>query len=377
MLIVESAYAELQANVRNGIVFSDPRLFGGWPANYGLWQWDDEVLVSFALCPFIQRSDFHNIDDKAYQCEVFARSLDGGNTWTIEEHPEVSIPGRFDEDGRYVKNDSYPPIPKAVDCPGNIDFGNPDFALRAWRSTFFISHDRGHNWQGPYKLPDFGFQTVSARTNYIVTGPQSCRLFYSVTNVDRKLGEHGRIMMVETTDGGKTFQHVAWICADPLEGLDNSSLPAYAIMPGVLAMPDGVMLSTIRWRIKKDYWIDLAGSSDGGRTWSKWSDLRIDNGNPASIVSLGGQRIVMVYGWRNRPFGLRGRISEDGGRTWSDEYVLRDDGREWDLGYVRAAAMPDGQVLVVYYYTTQELRPEHIAFTLWTPPAPETPAPTN
>ena len=46
-------------------------------------------------------------------------------------------------------------------------------------------------------------------------------------------------------------------------------------------------------------------------------------------------RIACVYGYRLPPFGLRARLSEDGGRTWGREIVLRDDGGSWDLGYPR------------------------------------------
>ncbi|MAX24107.1 MAG: hypothetical protein CMJ19_06330 [Phycisphaeraceae bacterium] len=362
-------HAEQMPDVVHGVIFSDPRLFAGWPANYGIWQWDDEVLVSFALSPYQQRGDFHNIDDKAYQCEVFARSLDAGKTWQIETHPEVSIPGRFDDTGRYIKDDSYPAISKPTASPGGIQFDHPDFALRSWKNHFYISYDRGHHWQGPYNMPTFGYQTVMARTNYLVTGPSSCRLFFSVTNMDKNKGEHGRTLMAQTTDGGKTFEMVSWVTADPLDGLDEKSLPAYAIMPGILQMDDGTILSANRWRIRRTWWIDLMGSTDQGRTWKLWSELKIDNSNPASLVNLGGKRIAMVYGWRNRPYGLRGRISQDGGHTWSDEYVLRDDGREWDLGYVRAVVLKDGRVLIIYYYTTKQLKPEHIAYTIWTPPS--------
>ncbi|MGE4490680.1 MAG: exo-alpha-sialidase [Kiritimatiellales bacterium] len=354
--------------VEHGIIFSDSRLFAGWPANYGMWQWGNEILISFALSPYVNRNDFHNINDKAYQSETFARSLDGGKTWAIEEHPSVGIPGKFNDDGLYVKDLAYPEIPAAIASPGNINFLHPDFVLRSWRNKFYISYDRGHNWQGPYRLPDFGFKILMARSNYLITSNGTCRLFYSVTNVDKEIDEHARLMMVETKDGGKTFEQVAWVTEDPLEGRDLSYLPAYAIMPGLQELDDGTILAAIRWRIKRDWWIDIRGSTNQGRSWSKWSDLKVSASCPANLVRLEGENMAIIYGWRSRPYGLRARLSKDNGKTWSDEYVLRADGREWDLGYSQAKRLPDGRILIVYYYTTPEIQPEHIAYTIWNPP---------
>jgi hypothetical protein len=33
--------------VRHVIVYKGPGRFWGWPANNGIWQWNDEILVGF------------------------------------------------------------------------------------------------------------------------------------------------------------------------------------------------------------------------------------------------------------------------------------------------------------------------------------------
>ena len=60
----------------------------------------------------------------------------------------------------------------------------PDFVLTARMesihtgpSRFYYSTDRGHNWQGPFKLPDFGQKGIAARTDYLVDGKHELTMF--------------------------------------------------------------------------------------------------------------------------------------------------------------------------------------------------------
>jgi hypothetical protein len=65
--------------VRHVVVFGRTNLFAGWPANQGVWIWGGrEILVGFATGKYRQQSG-HNIEPP-YR-SVFARSLDGGETW--------------------------------------------------------------------------------------------------------------------------------------------------------------------------------------------------------------------------------------------------------------------------------------------------------
>ncbi|UCE05363.1 MAG: hypothetical protein JSW07_17370, partial [bacterium] len=75
----------LTVPARNVIVFDEPGRFGGWPANNGIWSWDDEIVVGF-VHGYYQASELHHSIDKTRpQTSVLARSLDGGETWSIED----------------------------------------------------------------------------------------------------------------------------------------------------------------------------------------------------------------------------------------------------------------------------------------------------
>jgi hypothetical protein len=47
-------------------------------------------------------------------------------------------------------------------------------------------------------------------------------------------------------------------------------------------------------------------------------------------------------------------VSEDEGRTWGPELIVRDDAGSWDVGYPRAWEAAPGKVGVIYYYNTKD-----------------------
>ena len=72
-------------------------------------------------------------------------------------------------------------------------------------------------------------------------------------------------------------------------------------------------------------------------------------GFPIHCASLPDGRILIVYGRRKAPFGIRAAISEDEGRTWGEEIVIRDDLPNRNLGYPSAIEYESGKLFTVYY----------------------------
>ena len=54
-------------------------------------------------------------------------------------------------------------------------------------------------------------------------------------------------------------------------------------------------------------------------------------------------------------------------KSWGDEFILRDDGGSWDLGYTRTVQRPDGNLVTVYYYNLDNDKERFIGATLWSP----------
>src|SRR5262245_49503909 len=70
---------------RHSVVYQESGKFGGWPANCGIWSWGDEIVVGFLQRQFERKAQGHAIKvDEAPQ-ELQARTLDGGEHWSIEK----------------------------------------------------------------------------------------------------------------------------------------------------------------------------------------------------------------------------------------------------------------------------------------------------
>ena len=332
----------------NSIVFKESGRYGGWPANHGLWQWGDELVVGFTSTWFKAAKNDHKIDRTKPSYEWQARSLDGGRTWKTES--ELPFGDR--------KSEAKPaPLPQA------LDFTAPDFALmfrfgglHAGPSWFYVTHDRCKTWQGPYSFAVEGVDKICTRTDLIMLGSRDCLLFGSCAK--RNDGREGRVFCARTTDGGLTWKLVSFIGEEPPQ-------KSFAIMPSSLRLGDGTVLTTIR---RSDGSIDAWRSKDLGATWTFASKAATGiGGNPPALVQLQDGRVAVTYGFRVKPFGVRARISADGGCTWGPEIVLRDDGYDGDLGYPRSLVRPDGKVMTIYYFNGPREEDRAIEATLWKP----------
>ncbi|MCA9437932.1 MAG: exo-alpha-sialidase, partial [Candidatus Omnitrophica bacterium] len=248
-------------NAKDVVVYKEDGRFGGWPANHGMWHWGDEVLVGFSRGYYKNLGERHHIDRDKPEQHWLARSLDGGKTWKTEDPQEK---GMLIPQGEALHGTELPemkPVP-AKDCPGGIDFTNPNFAMTlrmssadTGESRFYYSYDRGHTWEGPFKLPLFGQKGIMARTDYIVNGKHDCMIFLTAA---KENNEEGRVLCARTQDGGKTWKMLSFIGPEP-EG--------FSIMPSTVRLSDTKLICTTRRREGDNRWIDGYVSEDNGETW--------------------------------------------------------------------------------------------------------------
>ena len=97
-----------------------------------------------------------------------------------------------------------------------------------------------------------------------------------------------------------------------------------------------------------------AFAADGGKTFV-WSDMGFQ-GHPLNALTLPDGRVLLTYGYRHAPYGIRARVLDSECREWSEEIVLRDDGGGTDLGYSWPVLVDDRHVLVVYYFNRNQSR---------------------
>ena len=344
--------------VRNVTVCLEEGRYGGWPANHGIWSWGNEILVGFELGYYKFSEERHAIDRSRFREHLLARSLDGGETWSVER-PKELIPPAPEKD---VTEKGIKLGRKPVKFRGHIPFQHPGFVLTARRmggstgpSRFYYSLDRGRSWEGPFEVPDFGTPGIAARTEYLASGNEELTLFLTSAKSD---GSEGRALCVRTFDGARSWSKISFIGP---EYEDDEFL----IMPSAVRLSSSEILAAVRLRKS----IDTYRSMDNGYTWEFAGKPVADTGrgNPPDMLKLADGRLVLVYGFRAEPYGIRAIISGDNGRTWSQEIVLRDDAGNWDVGYPRTVQRPDGNLVTVYYFNDSSRGERYIDATIWDP----------
>lgn len=360
---VKSLQAQSSPEPEHFAVHKETGHFLGWPANNGIWQWEDgEIMLGFTRGEFAQKSG-HDIGDENRESWL-AKSKDGGYTWEA-----------FDPEGFVVDS-----ALNLNDLPQSLDFEDENFALRLVGTGyhgskipdggFFYTVDRGKTWEGP-----FGFEGLSdaeelegmeltPRSDYIVENSNSA-LFFMAARVP-ETGMTDKPFVARTQDGGQTFEFVEWIIdqADPYRG----------VMPATVKASEGKLISAIRRRDVEGKhgnlycWIDIYTSEDNGESWnflSRGGETGIRNGNPPAMILLDDGRLVLAYGNREHQ-QIRVRLSSDEGKTWGPEIVLRQ-GEETDIGYPQMVQNDKGQVIVFYYWADSADSEKYIAATVFDP----------
>lgn len=352
------------------IVYREAGHFGGWPANHGMWSWGNELLVGFSRGSYKDRGNRHHFDDEKPEEHWLARSLDGGETWTME-HPADQ--GFLIPEGESLHGIETPglAIPPSTPCPGGINFTHPDFALtmrmnsvNAGQSRFYYSYDRGKTWEGPFLFPNFDLPGTAARTDYLVEDQDSCIFFSTAAKSD---GNEGRVFCFRTDDGGKSFQFLSFI------GPELAGSGHFGIMPSAVRIGENELLVAQRLHGDDRRYIALHRSLDNGQHWFAEPDPveTTGAGNPPAMIKMQDGRICLTYGYRQEPFSMRAKISADGGKTWGPELIYRTGGATKDMGYPRTVQRPDGKVVTLYYFSDGKEGPERfIEATIWAPPAP-------
>lgn len=352
-------------------VYDEPGRFAGWPANYGMWAFDDEVVLVFLLGHVGPLRGVHARDMSRPFVPVVARSLDGGRGWSIEDFTGVR-PGAATLSGDEHQDPALRAEPRItpadfVPLEQPIDFADPECLVLCARtglsagsvSWFYVSRDRGRRWSGPHSLPSFGQPGVSARTDIVPLGKDEALWLLSVAKRD---GNEGRVLAAHTSDGGRSFTQRGWLGDEP-DGFEIMS-------SSVLC--NGAVLSAVRCHDADGCHIDLYRSEDRGHTWERIARPVPDTGsggNPPVLLAIDDQ-LVCVFGFRAQPCGLRYVVSADAGKTWSAPIVVTDDTAMGDMGYPRAVRMRDDSILACFYSNRGDESERFIEAVRWSAPLP-------
>ena len=97
------------------------------------------------------------------------------------------------------------------------------------------------------------------------------------------------------------------------------------------------------------------------------------DGEHGVVCRLPGERFG-YFGWptvARLEDGQRVSLSRDDGKTWEHDFIIRDDGPHFDLGYPSTVELPGGELFTVYYQKTAADEKCSLLWSRWSLPTNE------
>jgi len=229
------------------------------------------------------------------------------------------------------------------------------------------STDGGKSWQElpspPPIAPEacyspFGDKLPAYNRGALFEG-KSGRIFWAVAAMEDAAAIKTSVHLLTSDDKGLTWTYQCPIAAVTDDVSFNET--------SIYETPKGDLVAFLRTDTKTSNSMGaqahIARSTDGGKSFT--CEPMGFMGHPLHALRLPDNRVLLTYGYRLPPFGIRARVlnAECTDFATAKEFVLRDDGGNLDLGYTWSALMEGNRALVVYYFNKSDgLR--HIAGTI-------------
>ena len=298
---------------------------------------------------------------------VLVRSGDGGQTWSKEPqlifaHPRGGLQDpcmlQLDDNSILCSSYGWALIPRAVGQKLKNPSRAGEFVFMG--GVMLRSEDGGNGWsqtplpptRGEQFLDPFN-QPIPAYNRGAMCQGRDGRVFW-VTAMEGPGGKVTGTHLMTSDDRGRTWNYACPVATDDKVTFNETS---------IYQTPKEDLVAFIRTGNFNDHTV-VARSTDGGKSFGKWQDAGF-KGHPHYALRLPDARVLLVYGYRHAPFGIRARLLdvECTNFATAPEIVLREDGGNVDLGYPWATMISDDRALVVYYFNVKD-GPRHIAGTL-------------
>ena len=358
--VISSGFAQNSSapgvrKIKDVLIYRDSSFYNAFPSVVK--KPGGELVVAFRRAPnrmIFGESGNNHTDHNSYLVSV--RSTDGEN-WT--KNPELIYAHAFGgsqdpcllqlKDGtllcasygwQEVRANGRPNMKQPVfDAGGYIFLGG--YLVR--------SFDGGKSWQGPHYpmhiKPERHFnaygQKVPAYNRGALYEAKDGRILWIVAAHDsiNKTSNY----LISSKDKGVTWEYAGEVAKDPKISFNEAS---------VIETRKGDIVGFLRTAGFEDNAV-IARSKDGGKTF-KWESMGF-KGHPMNALQLPDGRVLITYGYRHKPFGIRVRIlnAECTDFKTAPEIVLREDGGNGDIGYTWPVQLDKDRVLVTYYFNNE------------------------
>jgi sialidase-1 len=343
--------------IKDIVIYTDSLFYSSFPSVVR--SPDGEYIVAFRRAPdrkiFGEKGTSH-VDPNSYL--VMVHSPDG-EKWSKEPELIYAHPFGGSQDPcllqlsngtmlctsygwAFIREDGIPNLKKPyAEAGGAIFLGG--YLVR--------SDDGGKKWLGPYYPPH-----IPQEINYSPTGVQlpaynrgalyeaaDGRILWIVAagiSTDRS-----SVHLLISSDKGLSWKYSCPVAEDEKVTFNETS---------VYETPKGDIVAFIRTADYNDQ-ACIARSTDGGRSFGKWQPMGFQ-GHPLNALRLPDKRVLLTYGYRHKPFGIRARILNPECTDFASapEIILRADGGNSDIGYSWPVLMDNNRVLVTYYFNNDD-----------------------
>lgn len=353
--VSHNKYAAGIQKIKDVVIYENAQFYSSFPSVTKLQ--NGELLVAFRRAPdrriFGEKGNSH-VDPNSYLMAIRSRDAENWNNAPelLYAHP---FGGSQDpcllqlHDGTllcasygwaFVRPDGIPNLRKPyVENGGAIFLGG--YLVR--------SGDKGKTWSGPIYPPNVPSaknfnalgQPMPAFNRGALCEGKSRRIFWAVAAPDSGIYKKTAVHLLTSDDKGLHWQYSGIIAADKQVTFNETSL---------FETPKGDIVAFMRTANFDDQ-ACMARSTDGGKTFGKWQSMGFQ-GHPLNALRLPDNRVLLTYGYRHQPFGIRARVlnAECTDFATAPEIILREDGGNSDLGYTWPVLLDKNRVLVVYYF---------------------------
>jgi hypothetical protein len=292
-----------------------------------------QKLKDGSIGAVVEAGDFH-IGERGRL--DFVRSTDGGESWSAAR-PIVM-------DGPDARNQGFASLSDGTLVVGYVHAGytNGQFdRTKGYDEVYVIrSTDYGETWSPPAPIGGIPITGPQGSPYGKMTELPDGTILMPMYVGSRHEPRTANSVVLRSRDGGETWADASMIAP----GLDETAL---------VYLSSGRLIAMLRDSRVESRGANLfqSESDDLGYTWTEPREITQPGQHPADLLLLASGRLLLLFGHRNPPYGVRGLVSRDEGATWDydNQIVFTADSGSSDCGYPSAVQLDDGKIFVAYY----------------------------